>query len=64
MAESDVQRSLGRLEGKLDAFIETQREHERTSAESRKRVYEKLENVESTLNHIDGRVGRAERVIT
>lgn len=66
-SESTQDRAIGRLEGKLDTLIGHFERSERTAAENRAKVYERIEatalqtgKIAETLRHIDGRVAAAE----
>lgn len=60
----NTERAIGRLEGKLDSLIDSVARQGEASAESRKDMYRKLEDVGRKLDKVDGRVTQAEEKIT
>lgn len=52
MPDSSNERAIGRLEGKLDALIESVDRNTRESKESRAKVYEQLEALRSTSSEM------------
>ena len=54
---ANTQRTIGRLEGKLDALIETVRQQGERADASRSRVYERLEQMADEQTKLETRVG-------
>lgn len=54
MTETTSQRAIGRLEGKLDALIETVKEQGERSDESRSRLYQRMEAIAKEQTRSDG----------
>lgn len=66
-SETNQDRAIGRLEGKVDGLIAFVERSEKTATENRSKVYERLETnaastaeIARTLKHIDGRLAAAE----
>lgn len=58
-----MQRDLGRVEGKLDALIETVKAQGAKSDASRARLYDRMESVERNTHDLDGRMKTVEGTV-
>ncbi|WP_127074028.1 DUF1515 family protein [Pelagibacterium lentulum] len=58
-----MNRDLGRVEGKLDALIETVKQQGEKSDASRARQYERIEAVERNTHDLDGRMKTVEGTV-
>lgn len=63
MVETSHDRAIGRLEGKLDALIETVKAQGEKSDQGRAKLYERVEGVERATHNLDGRVQTIEGTV-
>lgn len=63
MMEQDTQRAIGRLEGKLDALIDTVRVQGEHADTARTRAYARIETISSDIAAMRNRVDRAEEAL-
>ena len=56
----NMDRAIGRIEGKLDSLCDTVAEQGKNSRESRKDLYTKLVAIDRKIDQIDGRVAATE----
>ena len=62
--DSNHERAIGRLEGKMDSLIETVKAQGEKSDQSRAKLYERVEGVERSTEKIDGRLKTVEGTVT
>jgi hypothetical protein len=60
---NSMDRAIGRLEGRIEALIQRVDQNQQSSAESRARVYNKLEGVEKIVGSIEGSVSAHESTL-
>lgn len=63
MTETNAQRSIGRLEGKLDALIETVREQGERSDASRSRLYESVDRIAREQSRQDSELKDIRKIV-
>jgi|GEM_PF-6956224 len=64
MTETNSERAIGRLEGKLDALIKTVEQQGQQSTEGRAKIYERLEKVDRDTQLLTGRMEAVEGTVT
>lgn len=64
MTETNSERAIGRLEGKLDALIKTVEQQGEQSSAGRAKIYERLEKVDQDAKAMAGRLGTVEASVT
>ena len=64
MPESNQERAIGRLEGKMDSLIEAVKAQGEKSDASRARMYERIEGVERSTEKMDSRLQTVEGTVT
>ncbi|WP_127143317.1 DUF1515 family protein [Pelagibacterium montanilacus] len=63
MTEANNDRAIGRLEGKLDALIETVKSQGEKSDASRARLYDRVGSVERNTHELDSRMHTVEETV-
>lgn len=63
MTETNAQRSIGRLEGKLDALIETVREQGERSDVGRSRLYERIDTIAREQSRQDSEIKDIRKIV-
>src|SRR5690606_22130704 len=62
--ETNQERAIGRLEGKMDSLIEAVKAQGEKSDASRAKMYERIEGVERSTEKMDGRLQTVEGTVT